>query len=285
MTKYDQLLTLFCTVSDYYHSTLAASCQRLSNNSCPKFTDEEGVTVYIFGIMEGMHTKKACYEFVRDYWGDCFPLLPSYEKFNYRINYLADSLISLCGALMTRHEIDENMLDHVLDSMPIVVAKGNRSGRAKAASELCSKGYCDSKNMWYYGVKLHILGCKKAQHLPEIRGFEVTPASVHDLTAAKPMLENACNFTLIADKAYIDESWKAELSGRGITLVTPIKALKGENRGSDVFSSFVASERQPIESLNSWIERKTRIQQASSVRSLQGLIAFIAARIAALFCF
>ena len=52
--------------------------------------------------------------------------------------------------------IDLSHSDFVNDSIPIVVAGGRRSGRAKAVNELCNKGYCASKDMWYNGVKLHI---------------------------------------------------------------------------------------------------------------------------------
>jgi hypothetical protein len=176
---------------------------------------------------------------------------------------------------------DESVLTHLLDSFPVVVAKGSRSGRAKTVSELCSKGYCDSKDMWYYGIKVHVLARKQLSKMPVLRGFEVSPASCHDLTAAKPMLRDCHNFDLAADKAYCDAAWRADLAVRGVRLFTPRKAAKGELPGCDCFSTFVAAERQPIESLFNWINEKNHIESASKVRSLDGLIAFIAVRLAA----
>ena len=39
--------------------------QRLSNNFRPKFTDEECMTIYLFGIAEGKFELKAIYEFIK----------------------------------------------------------------------------------------------------------------------------------------------------------------------------------------------------------------------------
>ena len=48
-----KLIQLYCTVCHYYNTTLVAEMQRLSNNFRPKFTNEECMTAYIFGIAEG----------------------------------------------------------------------------------------------------------------------------------------------------------------------------------------------------------------------------------------
>ena len=45
----------------------------------------------------------------------------------------------------------------LIDSMPIVLAAARRCSGAKVAPEIADKGYCGSKNMYYYGVKLHVV--------------------------------------------------------------------------------------------------------------------------------
>ena len=135
--------------------------------------------------------------------------------------------------------------------------------------------------MWYYGVKVHVLARKQLGKMPVLRGFELSPASCHDITAARPMLAQCYNFDLAADKAYCDAAWHTDLASRGVRLFSPRRAAIGESTGCDCVSTFVASERQPIESLFNWINEKTHIESASNVRSLDGLIAFIAVRMAA----
>jgi len=120
---------------------------------------------------------------------------------------LADAFIRLAGLLVNdkcTNPFGVHVASHIMDSMPIVVASSKRSGSAKAASGLCSKGYCSSKNMYYYGIKLHILGEKQYKALPSPRMMEITSASTNDLTHAKSMLSQAWNIEIFADKIYLD---------------------------------------------------------------------------------
>jgi len=82
---------------------------------------------------------------------------------------------------------------------------------------------------------------------------------------------------LFADRAYADAAWAAELqNNREIGLLTPRKKkLLDTLLSGDCFNSYVASRRQSIESLFSWLQRKSAIQSASSVRSLSGLLFLI----------
>ncbi|MCI5219795.1 MAG: hypothetical protein D3914_11570, partial [Candidatus Electrothrix sp. LOE2] len=43
-----------------------------------------------------------------------------------------------------------------IDSMPIMIAKAQRSGGAKVAREIAAKGYNSTKKTYYYGLKLQI---------------------------------------------------------------------------------------------------------------------------------
>jgi hypothetical protein len=45
----------------------------------------------------------------------------------------------------------------LVDSLPIVTCKG-RNRKGKVARELADKGFCSTKGMYYYGLKLHALG-------------------------------------------------------------------------------------------------------------------------------
>ena len=285
MTKKENLICLYCTVCHHYRNTLVALAQRLSNNFRPKFTDEECLTAYIFGIKEGKFDVKAIYDFIKDYWHGWFPDLPAYQNFNRRINYLASAFQVLSGLLLSDKAIDETILSHLVDSFPIIVAGAKRSGSAKAAKGLCQKGYCASKGMYYYGVKLHVLGQKQYKALPKTRAVLVTPASESDITVAKEWLEEIANMDIFADKAYADAIWAAQLRESGVRLYTPVKLKKGQvflDSADSHFSQAVSRARQAIESFFNWIQQKTQIQFASKVRSENGLIAFIFARLASL---
>lgn len=104
--------------------------------------------------MNGYCKMSDTYEFTKGYHLRDFPRLPSYAKLNKRINNLADAIIMLAENLTKHPEITElNPID-LVDSCPIVLASSKRHTRAKVAPELCSSGYCASKGVYYYGVKL-----------------------------------------------------------------------------------------------------------------------------------
>ena len=243
------------------------------------------MTAYIFGIAEGKFEVKAIHQFIKDYWSDWFPDLPSYQKLSKRINFLAPAFIALFCLLLSQGAIDSSHFDHLMDSMPIIVANEQRSGSAKTASGLCDKGYCSSKKMYYYGVKLHVLGQKQYKTLPGVRMVCVERASESDITVAKSWLRPVRDMDIYADKIYADKTWAEELALRNVRIFTPVKKKKGQeflDSADALFSTAVSRTRQAVESFFNWIQEKTHIQSASKVRSINGLIAFIFARLAML---
>ena len=90
----NNLIKLYCAVCDR-HSTIEALAQRLSNNFRPNFTDEECLTVYLWGLSRSLSQQKAIWQYAKDHLSDWFPSLPSYQTFNHRLNFLAPGLRSL----------------------------------------------------------------------------------------------------------------------------------------------------------------------------------------------
>jgi len=278
-----QIIELYCTVCRHYHNTIAAEIQRLSNNFRPEFTDEECITVYLLGIAEGKFEVKAIHQFIKEYWNEWFPNLPAYQNFNRRIDFLAPAFQTLFGLFMTDKGGNEGVTTHLMDSMPIIVANEQRSRSAKAAKGLCDKGYCSSKKMFFYGVKLHALGLKRYETLPKIRMVRIEAASENDITVAKDWLSDVRNIEIFADKIYSDQTWFEILRLRNVVIHTPVKKKKGQkvlDAADALLSSAISRARQAIESFFNWLHQKTHIQSASKVRSDNGLISFIFARLA-----
>jgi hypothetical protein len=275
---------MYCAVSHHYNTALVACAQRCSNNFCPKFTDEEAIATYIWGLCNQKFTVKACYEFIKDYYGEWFPNMPSYQAYNARICFLEDAFRELASILLCELELDPAHSDYLGDSMPIVLAGANRSSRAKVAKEFCSKGYCASKDMWYYGVKLHTVGQCNHKAMPTPAMMTISKASTHDLPVEKEMLSDAENIRFFGDTAFADKEWQAlMLRENNVEILTPVKRKKGQQKlacWDGVYSAAVSAVKQAIESFNNWINQKTNIQNASKVRSSAGLISFIFARIA-----
>lgn len=289
MTKWQlELIRLYCNVCDIYNSTMRDVAQRLSNNFRPQFSDEECITIYLWGIYQRKFTAKAAYNYTKMHLSDWFPHLPSYQAFNHRQNFLVPVWQALAETLVCGMPLQTEVTSHLLDSMPVVVAKGSRSSSAKVARELCDKSYCSSQKMWYYGLKLHSLGQKRFEALPLPVFLQLSPASANDLTVAKQLLPSYQNIDVFADKIYRSAPWQKELeTHNGIRIYTPVKLKKGQKElcsEDKLYSEAISRTRQAKESFFAWIQEKTQIHVASKARSLSGLLTFIFARLA-LVCF
>jgi hypothetical protein len=272
----NQLIQLYVWVCQIYDKHSALKVQRMSNNYQPIFTDQELITVYLFGHLQGHFQQRRIYDYIAGHWLAWFPHLPSYQAFNYRLNQLSPSFALLLEELLTQlANGSQQSTDYVLDSLPILLAKGSRADSAKVAREVANKGFCSTKKLFYHGVKLHLCGRRRVKQLPLPQALALTAASVHDLTAFRQEMEPPAFGALFADKAYKDEAMKAELAKRKVELCTPDKCLRGQEKEvafNSLWSRFVSAMRQPIESLFNWLIQRSGIQEASKVRSTNGLL-------------
>ena len=284
MQKKTELIKLYCTICYLYDNRIIPDVQRLSNNFCPKFSDVECITIVLWGIINQKFTQKDTWKYIKDYYAKWFPDLPRYKAFNKRVCYLSDAFKVLCELLLDGLAFHPDIKTHIADSMPIVVAKQSRSKKAKVAKEICNVGYCESKDMYYYGVKLTAIGQSCYKSLPIPRKIALTPASHHDLKIAEQMLFDVYNIDFFGDKAFRSKEWEAHiLEHNGIRIFTPIKLEKGQKRldsADNLLSTAISRVRQPIESFFNWIQEKTQLECASKVRGTAGLMSFVFSRIA-----
>lgn len=279
MTWQTQLITLYLTVCEHYRNGLWTTVQRFSPYSDLSFSDEEVITIYLFGIMDKQRDIKSIYTQTQRYLRDWFPKLPSYTAYILRLNQLASLFPSLCESFCP----EQNTVSFagLVDSFPIVMAQGSRRYRAKVAPDYASRGYCPSKQQYYYGVKLHLLGDRCSGTMPMPRFMGLTDAATHDAPAFESVMHHLPYREIYADKAYEHFSRYPNLPFK---LFTPVKKQKGQefhDAADDWLSRAVSSVRQPIESLFNWIEQKTGTQCASKVRSSNGLLVHIFGRLAA----
>ncbi|MCS3610116.1 IS982 family transposase [Salinibacter ruber] len=282
------LVRIYLFICRRYRGRLAAAAQRQSNNSDPDFTDEEVLTIYVFGLIKKRTTISEIHEYVEDHFSDWFPDLPSYQSYNRRLNRLsavfsplAQEALSEVGCKKTSGE-----MVRIADSMPIMLAKGQRASQATVASDqLASVGCCSSKDTFFHGVKLHLVVERRSEKLPIPKRAGLTPGSENDLRALRRVLPTIQGGVLCGDKAYCDGPLKERLAeDQDLDLLTPVKKEKGQKTlpaADKLFSEAVSRIRQPIESLFNWINEKTGIQQASKVRSYRGLLVHSFGRLAA----
>lgn len=247
-----------------------------NRNTLPTISVPELMTIYLFGNLNGHFKKRAIYEFTKNYWAEWFPHLPSYQAFNRRLNLLEPVFQVVFAYLLERINKEEktDYLDHLIDSVPIILASGTRSKRAGVARDIAATGFCAAKQIKFYGVRLHLIARRKAGRLPKPVRLWLRQGNVHDLTALKEQYQAIEKMTLFADKAYVSKDFKQKMQTQQVQLVTPLKKPKKKelSKHQKSYNRLVSSLRQPIESFFKWLIDKTDIQRASAVRSTDGLL-------------
>ncbi len=94
-----KIISLYLDICEEYKNNLWIYCQRFSNHYDLEFTDEEAITIFISGVIEGKTTIKKIHEHAKNYWSDFFPNLPGYEAYNYRLNHLEGVFIQMMALL------------------------------------------------------------------------------------------------------------------------------------------------------------------------------------------
>jgi len=271
----NQLIQLYLLVCHIYDTRSTTCFQRLSNNSKPLFTDQEVVTIYLFGHLQGVFEKKAMHQLIASYWKAFFPTLPAYQTFVARLNQLEPTFHTLGGYLQRRlKESGEPELDHLIDSMPVMLARGGHAYTAGVARDVADVGYCASKRTYFHGVRLHTIARRRCGRLPLPQHIWLREGSCHDLRSVREQEVAVPRSSLIGDKAYLDATFQEHLAAQQSTLYAPRKKPKGAELSATekYYNRMVSRLRQPIESFFKWLIDKTDMQRAGRVRSTEGLM-------------
>jgi hypothetical protein len=284
-----KLIFIYCTVCELWEQGLAEYAKRMSNNQSLEFTDQEIITIYLNGIANHRFKVKDIYNFTSNYLREWFPGLCSYEAFSHRLNQIHGTFAMLSEMILSKniekklHDFKSNIF--LTDSLPIIMAKASRSLKAKVAKEIADQGYCDSKKLYYHGIKLNVFSHFVENSIPIPSIIKVTSASVHDLTAEREIIENLHKCEIYGDKAYCDSELKNRIEKTNNTkLHTPVKLTKTKkflDFFESIYSTAVSKIRQPIESFFNWLIESTGIQNASKVRSYEGLMVHVYGKLAA----
>jgi hypothetical protein len=106
--------------------------------------------------------------------------------------------------------------DRLIDSLPVMLAAGTRSNRARVARRLADVGFCATKQIHYCGVRLRIVAARRHSKLPLPERLFLSPASQQDLAALREFNPQLSGCVLFGDKAYAEIDTKATLQKCGI---------------------------------------------------------------------
>ena len=201
MNWQDQLITIYLYVCKHYQNDLWAYSQRMTNYADLSFSDEEVITLYLFGIIDKKRELKQIYAYGDRHLRPWFPKLPSYVAFVQRVNRVADVFAPLIERIQNESSERQHGGVWLTDSFPVALAKQGHRFSACVAKELADAGYCSTKKLYYYGVRVHVVARRQAGTLPSPEYIGLTGASSHDgkvFEQIRPVLKNN---DLYADKA------------------------------------------------------------------------------------
>ena len=269
------LIEIYLFVCRVYDNSSATCFQRLSNNREPDFTDQELVTIWFFAHCEGCFEKKRMYRLIKNYWHSWFPRLPSYQTFVLRLNRLEPTFQTI-GAVLSDAVAAQRTpeFDHLVDSVPVMLARHGHSYGARVGREIANIGFCAAKKTRFHGVRLHCIAQRRVGRLPLPGQVWLCSASHHDSQAFIRQQPELPPTELFGDLAYPTPGIISHLREQQARLIAPRKKPKGKGLTDDekYYNRLVRRIRQPVESLFNWVEEKTGIQRASKVRSTDALM-------------
>ena len=223
MNWHGQLITLYLYVCKHYEQTLCAYSQRMSNHADLSFTDEEVITIYLFGVMTKRTNIKQIHTYTDRHLRDWFPKLPGYTAFVQRLNRVADVFVPLLTRIQNEQEGKNANQPWLIDSFPVALAKQGHRFKACVAKEIADSGYCSTKNLYFYGVRVHVVARKNPGTLPTPEYIGVTGASHHDGKIFDPIRPVLYNNYLYADKAYLRSDAEEVMENQNLVVLTPVK--------------------------------------------------------------
>lgn len=142
--------------------------------------------------------------------------------------------------------------EFAVDSCPLLACQPCRSWRCQLYQGKEYLGYCASKKLYFYGLKLHLIVSENGI----IIEFCLFPASKADITALKEMLIDLPKGAILyGDRAYNSTSFEKELKEMADILLIPQRKRKNKNQHPGHIQYLQKTRRRVVETVLSQITR------------------------------
>lgn len=188
----------------------------------PDLSDSELMTLMLMQGLTGELSDEAWLRRVKREFGDCFSTLPERSRYQRRRAILTRALRSLVRWIQSN--LGEDSRTRIADSAPIPVCRYVRGRHCRTFRRHASWGWCDSQQMWFYGLRLHLLVTEKG--LPT--AWAILTAKRHDRRGLDALLQDAKDVDVYGDAAYnVRPKDRQQFLKRGITITAaPRKDMK-----------------------------------------------------------
>ncbi|WP_421038888.1 IS982 family transposase [Streptococcus hyointestinalis] len=197
----------------FYQNYCQNSFKHRRNVGLAKVSDESILVLLLLQAELGMTSQRHFYTICR-----LFPCGQLLERS--RFNRWSKQLIWLIQ-LIRKAMNDRLPSDRVaiIDSFPLPLCQPVRNHRATIFKGLADIGYNDSKHLWFYGFKVHMLVSLSGY----ILNYVLTPASVHDIKVVYELLAGCKQSVILGDLGYLSSELRKDLEQQGYHLWTPFR--------------------------------------------------------------
>ena len=215
---YTQLTSIFCQIDDfckefdtYISHYLLVDSTRNSGARGPSccLNNSEIMTILVFFQSSGWRHFKGFYNhFIKIYFKDAFPTLPSYQRFIEIMKRVALHLM-----LFSQMNSGKRTGIYYIDSTCLPTCHLKRSSQHRTFDHVAEYGRTSIG--WFFGLKLHLV----INHQGELIAFKMTRGNVSDITVSESLLKTLQGVAF-GDKGYIGKRIFDTLFNKGLKLIT-----------------------------------------------------------------
>jgi hypothetical protein len=242
-------------------------------------SDAELLTMAVMSALLGFTSERRWLRYVAENLAGMFPRRIGQSGYNKRMRKAFSLFIRVIRMLAMDTSLWSDDV-WVVDSTPVECGRSRETARRSDAAGWAEYGYCASHTRYFWGLRLHLV-CTLTG-LPVLFALAGAKADEREilldmLQAGRDVVNDHPGQTLIGDKNYFGRAFEADLTGRQLVLLRPVR--KGEARRAG--QHLLRPLRQVIESVN-WTFKGQLDLERHGGRTPEGIIARVLTRILAL---
>ncbi len=198
-----------------------------------------------------------------------FPVVPERSRFNRRRRNLAGAINHIRQVVLGVLDVAQDN-QCVIDSLPIEVVQFHLvpSSTGDWAAYGATFGSCPTKKRTIYGYRLHLVITVGGT----ILDFELTSATADERDAARDLLSDKRDLTVIGDKGFVSEALATELLQQANVRILTLKRRNQHQREAPEVRHLINQVRQIIETVNGQLTEQFQIE-TNHAHSFWGLCA------------
>lgn len=282
----DILITIYVLIDDSHQAMNKCYVpnRKHTPGGQPDFSDNEVITITLFGEMVFAGAEDKTLHFIRQYHWNLFPNLLSNNRFNRRKHKLGTTMEAMRCYLRDQwrgnHPLPKDVAYlRLVDSAPIPMCTYTRGSRCQSVDIDWRDeffGVCTSKKMKFFGARCHILTTLDQM----IDTWLLAPGSYEDRKPLLSLLEGRQGLGIIGDKGYVSQDLDNRLWEMGEHLLLELKRKNQKDQWPQGIQKILGHLRHNVETAFSVLTTVFNFEKPGS-RSMSGYIVRVTSKVLA----